>query len=97
MNTQPGNVVNKFECHLHLCKQLSLIGCVQILTTPIMVLHFISFFVCLFSRLYQLSKMYLFTPSGGLYGCPLSMTDGAAKSLLVCVDVNSQVSLGMYR
>ena len=29
-------------------------------------------------RLYQFIKVYLFGPSSGLYGCPLSMTDGAA-------------------
>ncbi|CAL1534839.1 unnamed protein product [Lymnaea stagnalis] len=33
------------------------------------------------SRLYQISKFYLFEPSGGLYGCPLAMTNGAAKTL----------------
>ncbi|BFZ04646.1 hypothetical protein BsWGS_07685 [Bradybaena similaris] len=33
------------------------------------------------SRLYQIAKFYLFEPSGGLYGCPLAMTDGAAKTL----------------
>ncbi|KAL1281645.1 hypothetical protein QQF64_000448 [Cirrhinus molitorella] len=31
------------------------------------------------SRVYQMSKMYLFAPSAGLYTCPLAMTDGAAK------------------
>lgn len=33
------------------------------------------------SRLYQLAKIYLFTRSSGLYGCPLAMTDGAAKTI----------------
>ena len=33
------------------------------------------------SRLYQFSKVYLFSPSGGFFTCPLAMTDGAAKSL----------------
>ncbi|CAG5136104.1 unnamed protein product [Candidula unifasciata] len=33
------------------------------------------------SRLYQIAKFYLFEPSGGLYGCPLAMTNGAAKTL----------------
>ena len=33
------------------------------------------------SRLHQMSKIYLYTPSSGLYGCPLAMTDGAAKVL----------------
>ncbi|XP_076838590.1 acyl-CoA dehydrogenase family member 11 isoform X2 [Brachyhypopomus gauderio] len=31
------------------------------------------------SRVYQMSKLYLFAPSAGLYTCPLAMTDGAAK------------------
>ncbi|KAG1664573.1 Acyl-CoA dehydrogenase family member 11 [Nymphon striatum] len=31
------------------------------------------------SRIHQLVKMYLFSPSSGLYSCPLAMTDGAAK------------------
>ncbi|XP_065830390.1 acyl-CoA dehydrogenase family member 11-like [Oscarella lobularis] len=31
------------------------------------------------SRLHQMSKLYLFGPSSGLYSCPLAMTDGAAK------------------
>ena len=31
-----------------------------------------------FNRLYQFAKLYLFSPSSGLYLCPLAMTDGAA-------------------
>lgn len=31
-----------------------------------------------FSRVYQMVKLYLFSPSSGLYSCPLAMTDGAA-------------------
>lgn len=31
------------------------------------------------SRVYQMSKLLLFSPSSGLYTCPLAMTDGAAK------------------
>uniref|UniRef100_A0AAY5EFD3 Acyl-CoA dehydrogenase family, member 11 n=1 Tax=Electrophorus electricus TaxID=8005 RepID=A0AAY5EFD3_ELEEL len=31
------------------------------------------------SRVYQMSKLYLYAPSAGLYTCPLAMTDGAAK------------------
>lgn len=38
-----------------------------------------------FSRLIQMSKTYLFAPSSGLYGCPLAMTDGAAKTLEVVI------------
>ena len=31
------------------------------------------------SRLYQLSKLYLFHASSAFYSCPLAMTDGAAR------------------
>ncbi|XP_035494933.2 acyl-CoA dehydrogenase family member 11-like [Scophthalmus maximus] len=33
------------------------------------------------SRVYQMSKLYIFSPSSGLFTCPLAMTDGAAKVL----------------
>lgn len=33
------------------------------------------------SRVYQMSKLYLYSPSSGLYTCPLAMTDGAAKTI----------------
>ncbi|KXJ28911.1 acyl-CoA dehydrogenase family member 11 [Exaiptasia diaphana] len=36
------------------------------------------------SRIYQTIKLYLFSPSSGLYSCPLAMTDGAAKTIEVC-------------
>ncbi|XP_067931834.1 acyl-CoA dehydrogenase family member 11-like [Watersipora subatra] len=36
-----------------------------------------------YSRLYQMAKLYLYSPSSGLYGCPLAMTDGAAKCISV--------------
>ncbi|MGH3442763.1 MAG: acyl-CoA dehydrogenase family protein, partial [Nitriliruptorales bacterium] len=39
-------------------------------------------------RVHQFALAYLFTPSSGLYGCPLAMTDGAAKTLLVHGDRN---------
>ncbi|PAA83990.1 hypothetical protein BOX15_Mlig018645g2, partial [Macrostomum lignano] len=32
-------------------------------------------------RLHQMLKNLLYAPSSGLYGCPLAMTDGAAKTL----------------
>ncbi|MEQ2181784.1 hypothetical protein GOODEAATRI_015104, partial [Goodea atripinnis] len=35
------------------------------------------------SRVYQMSKLYIFSPSSGLYTCPLAMTDGAAKVIQV--------------
>ncbi|XP_061115758.1 acyl-CoA dehydrogenase family member 11-like [Conger conger] len=31
------------------------------------------------SRVFQMSKLYIYSPSAGLYTCPLAMTDGAAK------------------
>jgi alkylation response protein AidB-like acyl-CoA dehydrogenase len=36
-----------------------------------------------FSRTHQFSLVYLFEPSSDVYTCPLAMTDGAAKTLLV--------------
>ncbi|GFR26558.1 acyl-CoA dehydrogenase family member 11 [Trichonephila clavata] len=36
----------------------------------------------LWSRLHQICKIYLYSPSAGLYTCPLAMTDGAAKTIL---------------
>lgn len=36
-----------------------------------------------YSRIYQIYKLYLFAPSAGLFGCPLAMTDGAAKTIQV--------------
>ncbi len=36
----------------------------------------------LHSRLHQFALAYLFSPSADLYGCPLAMTDGAARVLL---------------
>jgi alkylation response protein AidB-like acyl-CoA dehydrogenase len=36
-----------------------------------------------FSRLHQFALAHLFTPSTDIYSCPLAMTDGAAKTLLV--------------
>ncbi|CAF0767429.1 unnamed protein product [Brachionus calyciflorus] len=35
----------------------------------------------IYSRLYQIAKLYLFAPSSGLYSCPLAMTDGAARTI----------------
>ena len=36
-----------------------------------------------FSRVHQFALAYLYHPSSALFSCPLAMTDGAAKSLLV--------------
>jgi len=30
-----------------------------------------------------MAKLYLYSPSSGLYGCPLAMTDGAARTIEV--------------
>jgi len=35
------------------------------------------------SRIHQCALAYLFTPSTDIYSCPLAMTDGAARTLLV--------------
>ena len=35
------------------------------------------------SRVHQCALAYLFTPSTDIYSCPLAMTDGAARTLLV--------------
>ncbi len=35
-----------------------------------------------FSRVHQFALAYLFIPSTDMYGCPLAMTDGAARALL---------------
>jgi acyl-CoA dehydrogenase len=37
----------------------------------------------LLSRLHQFALVYLFTPSTDIYSCPLAMTDGAARALIV--------------
>ncbi|GFN79983.1 isobutyryl-coa dehydrogenase, mitochondrial, partial [Plakobranchus ocellatus] len=34
-------------------------------------------------RLYQMAQFYLYEPSAGLYGCPLAMTNGAARTIEV--------------
>ena len=39
-----------------------------------------------YSRLYQFAKVYLFTPFSAVYGCPLAMTDGAARLIEVYGD-----------
>ncbi|KAK8407482.1 hypothetical protein O3P69_002201 [Scylla paramamosain] len=36
-----------------------------------------------YDRLYQMVKLFLFSPVSGLYSCPLAMTDGAAKTAVV--------------
>ena len=46
-----------------------------------------------YSRLYQVFKLYLFAPSSGLFSCPLAMTDGAAKTLQVYFYLDNQFNL----
>lgn len=36
-----------------------------------------------YDRLYQMVKLFLFSPISGLYSCPLAMTDGAAKTAVM--------------
>lgn len=43
----------------------------------------------IYSRLYQIYKLYMYTPSGGLFGCPLAMTDGAAKTIQVHITLDT--------
>ncbi|GFS23543.1 novel acyl-CoA-dehydrogenase protein [Elysia marginata] len=40
------------------------------------------------SRLFQMTQFYLFEPSGGLYGCPLAMTNGAARTVELLRDTH---------
>jgi hypothetical protein len=42
----------------------------------------------IYSRLYQIVKLYMYAPSSGLYSCPLAMTDGAARTLQLYLDQN---------
>ncbi|KAJ7353914.1 hypothetical protein OS493_031360 [Desmophyllum pertusum] len=44
------------------------------------------------SRIYQAAKLFMFSPSSGLYSCPLAMTDGAAKSIEVS-DLTEKLSV----
>ncbi len=39
-----------------------------------------------FSRLYQFTKLYLYTPSSAIYSCPLAMTDGATRLIEIYGD-----------
>ncbi len=43
-----------------------------------------------YSRIYQYAKMYLFHPASAYYGCPLAMTDGAAKLIELFGDQDQQ-------
>lgn len=42
------------------------------------------------ARIHQFSMVYLFDPSSDVYTCPLAMTDGAAKTLLVHRDIQDE-------
>jgi len=37
----------------------------------------------IYSRIYQIFKLYLYAPSSGMFSCPLAMTDGAAVTIQV--------------
>lgn len=40
------------------------------------------------NRLVEFAKLYLFHASGGIWGCPMAMTDGAAYVLRNCMETN---------
>lgn len=40
------------------------------------------------NRLIEFAKLYLFHASGGIWGCPMAMTDGAAYILRNCMEKN---------
>lgn len=42
------------------------------------------------ARIHQFAMVYLFDPSSDVYTCPLAMTDGAAKTLLVHRDIQDE-------
>lgn len=60
-----------------------------ILFISFVIMYFI--FVC--SRIYQAAKLFMFSPSSGLYSCPLAMTDGAARTIEVQRYINIIVSI----
>lgn len=37
-----------------------------------------------YSRIYQFAKLYISTPAMAMFGCPLAMTDGAARLIELC-------------
>ncbi len=51
----------------------------------------------IYSRLYQVLKLYLFAPSSGLFSCPLAMTDGAAKTLQPLSSTGDKLSQEVFR
>jgi hypothetical protein len=44
------------------------------------------------NRLVQMAKMCLYSPSSGLYNCPLAMTDGAARLCSLLLDSSVKLS-----
>lgn len=44
------------------------------------------------NRVFQLAKLYMYTPSSGLYNCPLAMTDGATRLCELLLDPNAKLS-----
>ena len=53
----------------------------------------IMYFILVCSRIYQAAKLFMFSPSSGLYSCPLAMTDGAARTIEVQHYINIIVSI----
>ena len=44
------------------------------------------------NRLVQFAKLLMYTPSSGLYSCPLAMTDGATRLCALLLDKNVKLS-----
>ena len=50
-----------------------------------------------YRRLYQFAKLFLFVPDSAVYGCPLSMTDGAANILSTFTKDNALFESAYHR
>ena len=57
--------------------------CVYLWSLSFSLLVSLLFLSLYLSRLHQMAKNYLYSPSSGLYSCPLAMTDGAARLIEV--------------
>ena len=50
----------------------------------------------IYSRLHQMVKLFMFSPVSGLYSCPLAMTDGAAKTIEVTLNIDKILDYEIY-
>ena len=50
----------------------------------------------IYSRLHQMVKLFMFSPVSGLYSCPLAMTDGAAKTIEVTLNIHKILNYEIY-